>query len=136
MSRNRSLAVVLAFVVLGCESPTEPQPLAVTLNPVVLATAEEIEAWPPKPVIDAGSQLEIRGFGLKGCGTLHANAALSGRMINVRVESKGDHSPCVHSRWAWEPFSLVVNGIPAGSYTVKVRTVGHSGAVTAVVRID
>lgn len=136
MSLNRRLAAVLALVVAGCASPAEPQPLDLTLNSVVLTTAEQIEAWPRKPAIDANGQLQIRGFGLQGCGTLDAKATRSGRAISVAITAKGDYSPCPLSRWAWEPFSLVVDTIPPGVYAVRVRTVGFSDPVTATVRLD
>jgi len=135
MKRFRSLAVLLAIGVAACKSTTEPDPLTVELNKVQFATSEEFQAWPSKPVIKAGQTLEIRGTGFVGCGTLTADASLSKDTISVRIQTKGDYSPCPLSRWPWEPFIAVVHAVPPGVYTVKVKTAGYDNEVTATVEI-
>jgi len=129
-SRLSLLLVVLATAV-ACASPTAPEPLRASLEPVSLASEQ---AWPSVPVISGGSSIRIRGMAQAGCGYLHAEATRRAADVAVTITSKEADRPCVATTPAWQPFSVLIHVEP-GAYQVRVSAVGHTNTARAAVSV-
>jgi hypothetical protein len=143
MSRHSILActhrciAVLAFgaALVGCDSPTGPETLAVNARTVELASEAEQRAWPSTPTVQGGPSVIVRGTALVTCARPLGTATRRGNLIELHVGGDPAQTICLANIAGWQPVEATIVGLATGSYRVRVTMVGHVGRAEWVVNV-
>jgi len=135
MSGRPASSSLLAGVLLAaCGSPTDVDPLTISLRTVTFATQAERAAWPPSPTIEDGEALVVRGWAFPGCGRPEAHVQRRDNVVGVEIRAVDTDRLClaiIHS----SPVEATVSGLAPGVYRVRLGMVGHPQRVEGTATI-
>jgi hypothetical protein len=133
--RPGSFALLAGLLIAACSSPTDVDPLTVSLRIVTFATMPERAAWALLPTIEGGATLVVRGSVLTGgCGIPEAHVQRRDNVVGVEIRTVDTGQPCpatIHSF----PVEATVSGLAPGVYRVRVGMVGHRQRVDGTATI-
>jgi hypothetical protein len=127
------LAVSGALV--GCDSPTAPETLAVTVRTVELATEAERRAWPFTPIVQGGATVMVRGTASITCARPIGTVTRHANLIELHIAGDPAITICPANIGAWQPVEATILGLAPGGYRVRVTAVGHVGHAEWVVSV-
>jgi hypothetical protein len=131
-----SLQVLVAGLVLAaCSSPTDVDPLSISLRVVPFATDEERLQWPASPTVEGGESLIVRGWIFTGCGRPEAEVRRRDNVVGVEVRAVDTDRICLAIVAAWLPIEATVSGLPPGAYRVRVGLAGMPDRTEGTVAI-
>ena len=138
ISRSRSCSAMsrlLLVALCACSSSTEPSGVDATIREVSFATDAERSSWPTTPTISGGTDILIRGTGSFDCGDARVQATRRGMRLEVAVTAANTDRFCLGIIMGWRAYEARVTGLEAGSYTVRVRSVGLRGDATWIIHV-
>ena len=118
--------LIAALPLAACSSPTDVDPLSVSLRTVVFATQEEFEQWPSSPVVEGGERLIVRGQAFVGCGRPEAEVRRWRNVIGLEIRAVDTDRICLGIMAMWVPVEATVSGLAPGTYRVRVGMEGLS----------
>ena len=133
--RSHAIALVLSLALGACTSSTGPGGVDATIQEMTFATAAEAAAWPQTPTISGGPRIVVRGTAVFGCGDANVQATRRGSRIDVVISAVNTERFCLGIVMGRRAYEVRVLGLEAGSYTVRVRSVGLRGEATWIVDI-
>ena len=115
---------VLIAALLACSSPTDVDPLAVTVRPLAFTTHEERLQWPRTPSVEGGQVVVVRGQAFVGCGGAAARARRLRDIVSVEITAADADRFCQANLDPWVPFEATLTGLAPGRYRVRVAAAG------------
>jgi hypothetical protein len=126
MPRRFPFTVLAGILLAACDSPTDVDPLTISLRIVTFATQEEFAAWPQPPVVVGGADLVVRGWAHVGCGRPEADAQKRDNVVGVEVRAVDTDRICPAVISSSSPVEVTVSGLAPGTYRVRVGMAGHT----------
>jgi hypothetical protein len=118
-----SFALLAGLLTAACSSPTDVEPLTISLRVPAFPTQAERAAWPSSPTVQGGATLVVRGTAFPGCGRLEAHAQRRDNVVGVEIRAVDTDRIClaiIHSY----PVEVTVSGLAPGVYRVRVGMAG------------
>lgn len=127
--------LVAGVLLAGCASPTGIEPLSISLSHPILRTTAEIQAWPHRPAVVGGEDLQVRGTAYTGCARAQATARRRGDVVGIEVTAIDTDRICPANVGPWVPFEATVSGLAPGTYRVRVAVAGHDAWTEATAAV-
>ena len=118
--------LIAALPLAACSSPTDVDPLSVSLRTIAFATQEELEQWPSSPVVQGGERLIVRGRAFVGCGRPEAEVRRWGSVVGLQVKAVDTDRICLGIMATWVAVEATVSVHEPGAYLVREGLEGLS----------
>jgi hypothetical protein len=137
LASNRRWTALLAIsaALAGCDSPTSPETLVVSVRNVALASEAERIVWPFTPTVHGGPSIVVRATALITCARPIGTVARRGNVIGVHIAGDPATMFCLANIAGWQPVEATIVGLAPGSYRVRATAVGHDGHAEWVVNV-
>jgi len=133
--RRWTALLAIAAALAGCDSPTSPETLVVTVRNVALSSEAERILWPFTPTMHGGPSIVVRATALITCARPIGTAARRGNLIELHIAGDPATTACLANVAAWQPVEATILGLAPGSYRVRTTVVGHEGHAEWVVNV-